>query len=107
MMRHSVVRQYSGVRRFWLSRMVIAVVAVLAAGGISVSSATVASAARSFTNPLVQQGPDPWMQHFNGFYYLATTTWNNTITMRKSRTLAGIARAPEKVIFRLTRPNAA
>lgn len=80
---------------------------LLAAGAVSVTSAAEASAAGTFTNPLVQRGPDPWMQYFNGFSYLATTTWNNTITMRRSRTLAGIASAPETVVFRLTRPNAA
>ena len=98
---------HSGVRRSWLARMVMAVVVMLAAGVVSVNSAPVASAAGTFANPLVQRGPDPWMQYFNGFYYLATTTWNNTITMRRSRTLAGIASAPETVVFRLTRPNAA
>jgi hypothetical protein len=99
--------RHSGVRRSWLSRIVLAVVVMLAAGGISVTSATVASAAGTFANPLVRRGPDPWMRYFNGFYYLATTTWNNTIAMRRSRTLAGIASAPETVVFRLTRPNAA
>ena len=41
----------------------------------------------TFTNPLDPQGPDPWLQYYNGFYYLATTTWNRTITMRRSATL--------------------
>jgi GH43 family beta-xylosidase len=99
--------RHTGVRRSWLSRMVIALMAVLAAGGISVGSATVASAAGTFANPLVQRGPDPWLQYFNGSYYLAATTWNNTITMRRARTLGGLTTAPETVIFRLTRPNAA
>ncbi|HEX6354697.1 family 43 glycosylhydrolase [Actinophytocola sp.] len=61
----------------------------------------------TFANPLVARGPDPWLQYYNGFYYLATTTWNRTITMRKSRTLAGLTSAPETVIFNLTRPNGA
>jgi GH43 family beta-xylosidase len=61
----------------------------------------------TFTNPLKLRGPDPWLQYFNGFYYLATTTWNNTITMQRSRTLGGLASAPETVVFTLTRPNGA
>jgi GH43 family beta-xylosidase len=61
----------------------------------------------TFANPLVARGPDPWLQYYNGFYYLATTTWNRTITMRKSRTLGGLTSAPETVIFNLTRPNGA
>ena len=58
-------------------------------------------AARTFSNPLKRNGPDPWLQHHNGFYYLATTTWNSTITMRRSATLAGLATAPDQVIFNL------
>ncbi|MFM9445645.1 family 43 glycosylhydrolase [Streptomyces acidiscabies] len=61
----------------------------------------------TFTNPLKQQGPDPWMTYYNGNYYLATTTWNSTVTMRRSPTLAGLATASDQVIFTLTRPNGA
>ncbi|GGT81741.1 family 43 glycosylhydrolase [Streptomyces coeruleorubidus] len=61
----------------------------------------------TFTNPIAQRGPDPWMTYHDGHYYLATTTWNSTITMRKSRTLAGLATATEQVLFNLTRPNGA
>jgi GH43 family beta-xylosidase len=61
----------------------------------------------TFTNPLKVQGPDPWLTHYNGFYYLATTTWNNRITMRRSATLGGLATAAEQVLFTLTRPNGA
>lgn len=60
---------------------------------------------RTFTNPLSLHGPDPWLTYHNGFYYLATTTWNSTITMRKSATLGGLASAPDTVIFNLSRPN--
>ncbi|WP_426504788.1 family 43 glycosylhydrolase [Dactylosporangium sp. McL0621] len=61
----------------------------------------------TFMNPLDPQGPDPWLQYYNGYYYLAATTWNRTITMRKSATLGGLASAPETVIFNLTRSNGA
>ena len=66
-----------------------------------------AEAAATFTNPLKQQGPDPWLTYYGGFYYLATTTWNNTITMRKSATLGGLASASDQVIFTLSRANGA
>ena len=62
---------------------------------------------RTFTNPLKAQGPDPWLTYYSGFYYLATTTWNNTITMRRSTTLGGLASASDQTIFTLTRPNGA
>ncbi|MFD0203158.1 MULTISPECIES: family 43 glycosylhydrolase [Saccharothrix] len=64
-----------------------------------------APAPGTFTNPIKRNGPDPWLQYHNGYYYLATTTWNSTITMRRSRTLAGLSTAADQVIFNLTRPN--
>jgi GH43 family beta-xylosidase len=54
---------------------------------------------RTFTNPLKMQGPDPWLQYYNGFYYLATTTWNNTVTMRRATTLRGLASATDQVLY--------
>jgi GH43 family beta-xylosidase len=68
---------------------------------------TTPPATHTFTNPLKAQGPDPWLTYYNGYYYLATTTWNNKITMRRSATLGGLASATEQVIFTLTRPNGA
>ncbi|NUT47756.1 MAG: family 43 glycosylhydrolase [Saccharothrix sp.] len=63
-------------------------------------------AAGTFTNPIKRNGPDPWLQYYNGYYYLATTTWNSTITMRRSRTLAGLSTAADQVVFTLSgRPN--
>jgi GH43 family beta-xylosidase len=64
-------------------------------------------ATKTFTNPLKAQGPDPWLTYYNGFYYLATTTWNNKITMRRSATLGGLASAADQTVFTLTRPNGA
>ncbi|MEU4834207.1 family 43 glycosylhydrolase, partial [Streptosporangium sp. NPDC023615] len=55
----------------------------------------------TFTNPIKTRGPDPWLTHHGGYYYLATTTWNSTITMRRSRTLGGLATAPDTVVFNL------
>lgn len=63
--------------------------------------------ANTFTNPIKAQGPDPWLTYYNGYYYLATTTWNRTITMRKATTLRGLATATDQVIFNLTNPNGA
>jgi GH43 family beta-xylosidase len=57
---------------------------------------------RTFRNPLSMHGPDPFLQYYNGYYYLATTTWNMTITMRRSRTLGGLATAPDTTVFNLS-----
>ncbi|HWO60586.1 MAG TPA: family 43 glycosylhydrolase [Umezawaea sp.] len=63
-------------------------------------------AAGTFTNPIKRNGPDPWLQFHDGYYYLATTTWNSTITMRRSRTLAGLSTAADQTVFTLSgRPN--
>jgi GH43 family beta-xylosidase len=69
----------------------------------------------TFTNPIRTQGPDPFMVYYNGWYHLVATTWNSAptgdcpgcavITMRRSRTLAGIATAPNMVIFNLAQRN--
>ncbi len=61
----------------------------------------------TYANPIKVNGPDPWLKYHDGYYYLATTTWNNTVTMRRSRTLDGLAGAADTVLFTLTRPNGA
>ncbi|MDT0444323.1 family 43 glycosylhydrolase [Streptomyces johnsoniae] len=58
--------------------------------------------AGTFTNPIKRNGPDPWLQYHDGYYYLATTTWNSTITMRRSETLSGLASAQDTVLFDLS-----
>jgi GH43 family beta-xylosidase len=75
-------------------------------GGANQQWQLVKLGAGTFTNPIKRNGPDPWLQYHNGYYYLATTTWNSTITMRRSRTLAGLSSAADQVIFTLSgRPN--
>lgn len=63
-------------------------------GILLIASLVVVNAkAATFTNPLFSNGADPWMQYYNGNYYLATTTWNSQIVMRKSPTIAGLKTA--------------
>lgn len=47
----------------------------------------------TFTNPIYPNGADPWLEYFDGNYYLTTTTWTSQLVMRKSPTLAGLATA--------------
>nr|WP_324258352.1 family 43 glycosylhydrolase [Cellvibrio fontiphilus] len=47
----------------------------------------------SFINPIFPNGADPWLEYFEGNYYLTTTTWTSQLVMRKSPTLAGLASA--------------
>ncbi|MCW6007883.1 RICIN domain-containing protein [Micromonospora sp. CPCC 205371] len=69
--------------------------AVLLAIGVLVAPSGPAAAVgeTSFTNPLLSNGADPWLSYWNGNYYLATTTWNSQMVMRKSPTLAGLSTA--------------
>lgn len=53
----------------------------------------------TFANPLFRNGADPWLEYFNGNYYLTTTTWTSELVMRKSPTIAGLADAPAHNIW--------
>ncbi|MGK2927322.1 MAG: glycoside hydrolase family 43 protein [Lysobacterales bacterium] len=50
----------------------------------------------TFTNPLNDSGPDPWMTWYEGHYYLAATTWGEAdvgLTMRKARSVEELKNA--------------
>ncbi|WP_418274979.1 family 43 glycosylhydrolase [Isoptericola jiangsuensis] len=51
------------------------------------------------TNPIRTNGADPWIQYSDGYYYMSTTTWDSTVTMRRSTTLAGLSAAPDQVVW--------
>lgn len=59
---------------------------------------------QSFTNPLFNNGADPWLEYFDGNYYLTTTTWTSQLVMRKSPTLAGLAEATPVYLWSETDP---
>ena len=60
---------------------------------------------QSFTNPLFANGADPWLEYWQGNYYLTTTTWTSQLVMRKSPTLAGLAMATPVNIWSETNPK--
>jgi GH43 family beta-xylosidase len=60
---------------------------------------------QSFTNPLFANGADPWLEYWQGNYYLTTTTWTSQLVMRKSPTLAGLATATPVNIWSETNPK--
>jgi GH43 family beta-xylosidase len=58
-----------------------------------------APASNSFYNPLnTLNGADPWLQFYEGNYYLTATQWGD-IRMWKSPTLAGLATAAPETIW--------
>lgn len=58
-----------------------------------------------FTNPLFPNGADPWLEYWDGNYYLTTTTWTSELVMRKSPTLAGLADATPVNVWSATDPE--
>ncbi len=59
-----------------------------------------AHAATTFTNPVAAApyGADPWMGYYNGNYYVAATTWNSQLVIKKSPSVAGLAGAAQTVV---------
>ncbi|MFC8191598.1 RICIN domain-containing protein [Cellulomonas sp. NPDC057328] len=78
-----------------LDRVVAVVLAAALAVVALVAPAPAATAVGEQTvrNPLLPNGADPWLQFHDGSYYLATTTWNSQLVMRKSPTLGGLRTA--------------
>ncbi|RYY37093.1 MAG: glycosyl hydrolase family 43 [Sphingobacteriaceae bacterium] len=56
------------------------------------------TAAKTFTNPILPGGADPWIIHKDGFYYYMNTTGRN-LTLRKTKHIADLSNAPKKVIW--------
>lgn len=54
--------------------------------------------AKTFHNPLLPSGPDPWVITDSGFYYFMATTGRN-LTIRRTRDLAELATAETKVVW--------
>lgn len=54
----------------------------------------------TFRNPLnADEGSDPWMLYYQGYYYLAATTWGTTLTMKRGRTIQALKEATPEVIW--------
>ncbi|TYB47178.1 family 43 glycosylhydrolase [Nonomuraea sp. PA05] len=62
-----------------------------------------AQAATSYTNPIKsQKGADPWLTWYDGNYYLITTSFTNTLVVRRSPTLGGLGTAPSIQVWQDT-----
>lgn len=53
----------------------------------------------TFTNPIHNSGPDPWIEYRGGDYYLMTTTGDN-LTIWKASTLAALKAAQPNVVWK-------
>lgn len=52
----------------------------------------------TFTNPLLDSGPDPWVTSRDGWYYYMNTTAVN-LTVRKTRDITDLRNAESKVVW--------
>jgi GH43 family beta-xylosidase len=57
-------------------------------------------AAVGFTNPVASApyAADPWVGYDNGYYYLAATTWNNQVVIKRAKSVAALPAATESVV---------
>jgi GH43 family beta-xylosidase len=68
------------------------------AAGLAAVVAYGALAQNTFTNPIRESGPDPWIEYHDGNYYLMTTTGDN-LSIWKSPTLGGLKTAAPHVVW--------
>ncbi len=52
----------------------------------------------TFTNPLLDSGPDPWVVWWKGFYYYSNSTGGN-LTLRKTPDITDLRHAEKKVVW--------
>ena len=57
-----------------------------------------ASQGDTFTNPLLQTGPDPWVVYWNGFYYYSNSSGTD-LTLRKTTDITDLRHAEKKAVW--------
>lgn len=58
----------------------------------------------TFRNPLKQDGADPWMTYYKGWYYLTSTTAVD-IKMRRARHISELKDVPDQVVWKDDTPG--
>jgi GH43 family beta-xylosidase len=53
---------------------------------------------KTFTNPILPSGADPWIIYKDGFYYY-TNSSGNSLTLRKTKNIADLQNAATKVVW--------
>ena len=81
-------------------RLLIAPALVIAVGlpGCAGTTPIADPAGETFTNPLLDSGPDPWVLQKDGVYYYMHTTGRN-LTLRRTHDLSRLAGAEQKVVW--------
>ncbi|MFI6087827.1 family 43 glycosylhydrolase [Streptomyces sp. NPDC051218] len=101
-MSHSEVPSRRTVLKGTLAAGALAAAPALTQAPAHAATGAPASRAPAYRNPLVEQRADPHIQrHTDGHYYFtATSPEYDRIILRRSRTLRGLTRADESVIWR-------
>jgi GH43 family beta-xylosidase len=88
------------------SRPLLVCVLALLVALVAATQPVSAADGRPYTNPLKSfKGADPWLEYYDGNYYLITTTFTGILGIRKSPTLAGLATAPNVQVWSDTTPT--
>ena len=58
----------------------------------------ISSPSRTFTNPLLPSGPDPWVMSYKGTYYFMATTGIN-LTLRATPDITDLAQAQKRIVW--------
>src|ERR1700709_1265581 len=54
--------------------------------------------AKTFTNPLLRSGADPWVIYQKGYYYYVNAA-NNKLVIRKTKNMADLSTSTRKVVW--------
>lgn len=89
---------------FYGALWTLLLVSICFPSGAAESSFSKPSMKSTFRNPLKQDGADPWMTYYKGWYYLTTTTAVD-IKMRRARRIGELKEAPDQVIWKDDTPG--
>ncbi len=77
--------------RQWMYLFALTILSVTATGFSQTSTNT-------FTDPLLDNGPDPWVVYWHGFYYYSNSTGSN-LTLRKTADITDLRHAQTKAVY--------
>jgi GH43 family beta-xylosidase len=85
------------IKTFIKTSVLIAIMSLFAACK-SPSITTTNVPVKTFSNPLLTSGADPWCVYKDGYYYYTNSTQHN-ITLWKTKSIADLATAEKRVVF--------
>jgi GH43 family beta-xylosidase len=65
---------------------------------IGCQSTSITSTVKTFTNPLLASGADPWVEYYNGMYYITHSTGSN-LKLYRSRAVNDLSEAESKTVW--------